>query len=126
MGTKAAVVAMITALAVPPTLTASQAITVQDELRAVVSGLVPETRIRVSLVDGNRIDGRFIELAGDTLRMQPQVRRPGPVSEIPLTEIAGVEVRKPGMRPWVKAVIVGSAIAGGIGLYYLWALMHSV
>jgi hypothetical protein len=81
-------------LVMPPLVEARQATNPASDWRTTVASLAPQTAIEITLMDGSRVRGRFVEMTADTLRMEPQARarRPRPARMIPLSDIKAVEV----------------------------------
>ena len=95
-------------------LRAGQAVDQSDRWRTFAGQLQPDAFIVVRLADGTRIKGHFVQVSADVLHVKLKTRRPVPVRQVPLTEVASIERQKEGMSAGWKFVIVAGVAAGVI------------
>jgi hypothetical protein len=84
--------------------------------RALAEKLEPGTFVVVTLRDGKRVRGHFIQLSGESLRIKPKTRISVPPRDLALADIDLVQRQKEG---WSSGRKVATGVAIGAGVLFL-------
>jgi hypothetical protein len=112
MRIKSIVVHVLVLLMAAPSVMAQQRRDSPDVWRAFAERLEVGSYVTVRLQHGPKLKGHIIQVAGDTLRIQPKTRLPVPLREVPFAEIESIERQRETLSPGAKVLVglgVGSA-----------------
>ena len=107
-------IAMVISLAISPA--AAQDTADADVWRTFAEQLDVGVRIRVRLVDGERVTATFVQAAPDQLLLQPITRQPVPVQRVPYDQIVSIERDEQRGVSAAKAAAIG--VASGVGAFF--------
>jgi hypothetical protein len=107
------------ALAPAASVTAAQAAVDRSAVAAFARQLPIGSRIRVSLGIRRTIRGTLINATDRSIVVQPRTRILEPAIEVPLDQIAGIEVETPGNIGKAIAIGVGTGAATALGVFLL-------
>ena len=107
-------IAMIISLALSPA--AAQGTADADVWRTFAEQLDVGARIRVRLVDGERVTATLVQAAPDQLLLQPITRQPVPVQRVRYDQIVSIERDEQRGVSAAKAAAIG--VASGVGAFF--------
>jgi hypothetical protein len=84
-----------------------------DLWRSFSERLAPGSFVVVHLRDGAHVEGRLVQVSGDSISILPKTRLPVPARTIRFGVVQSIDARKEGMSPGAK-VLLGVGIAGGV------------
>jgi hypothetical protein len=87
-----------------------------DVWRAFAEKLEPGTFVAVTLRDGKRMRGHFIQLSGDSFRIKPKTRVSVPPRDVLISDIELVQRQKEG---WSAGRKVVTGVGIGVGVMFL-------
>jgi len=112
MRIKSIVIHLLVLLMAAPSAMAQQRHESPDVWRAFAERLEAGAYVAVRLHHGAKLKGHIIEVAGDTLRIQPKTRIPVPLRDVPFADIESIERQRETLSPGAKVLVglgVGSA-----------------
>jgi hypothetical protein len=106
---------LVLLLAAPP-LVAQGTSSQTDVWRAFAEKLEPGTFVAVTLTNGKRVRGHFIQLSGDALRLKPKTRVSVPARDLALSDVELIQRQKEG---WSSGRKVVTGVGVGVGVMFL-------
>ena len=106
---------LVLLLAAPP-LIAQDSSSQTDVWRAFAEKLDPGTFVAVTLKNGKRVRGHFIQLSGDSLRMKPKTRVSVPPQDLALSDVELMQRQKEG---WSSGTKVVTGVGIGVGVMFI-------
>ena len=106
---------LVLLLAAPP-LVAQDSSSQTDTWRAFAEKLEAGTFVAVTLKDGKRVRGHFIQLSGESFRIKPKTRVSVPPRDFPISDIELVQRQKEG---WSSGRKVVTGVGIGVGVMFL-------
>jgi hypothetical protein len=113
MSFRMSLILMLAVLLACPALGAEQSAGQSDVWRTFAEKLEPGTFVAITLKDGRRVKGHFIQLSGDSLRLKPKTRVAVPARELALADIELVQRQKEG---WSAGRKVVTGVGAGVGV----------
>lgn len=106
---------LVLLLAAPP-LVAQNSSSQTDTWRAFAEKLEAGTLVAITLKDGKRVRGHFIQLSGESFRIKPKTRVSVPPRDFPISNIELVQRQKEG---WSSGRKVVTGVGIGVGVMFL-------
>jgi hypothetical protein len=88
-------------------------------LRTYLERIPPGSRVRVMLLDGDRLRGTLMLVDGEDLVLRERTRVPEPPIRIPLDRVADVELIQNGNLGKAIAIGAGAGAAAALGVFFV-------
>ena len=116
MALRTLISAVLALLLAAPPLVAQDTQSQIDVWRAFAEKLEPGTFVAVTLKDGKRVRGHFIQLSGESFRIKPKTRVSVPPRDLLISDIELVQRQKEG---WSSGRKVVTGVGIGVGVMFL-------